>query len=149
MKKCFQALVVAMFVPDLMTPALSVNGGTGVDSVSTSTNYNLDDSTRLQEQIRMYLTADDSFVKTGLTASGALAAITATNTWDDATNQNLFSDSGSILTNAQNWKPRGIQSAWATCITRPNSPRTPRQVMHYYTGVKRTIGNGEEMVSQI
>jgi len=51
MKICTLALALALFLCSLVTPVLSISvnfgGGDGVNSVSSSTNYNLDDSTRL------------------------------------------------------------------------------------------------------
>jgi len=49
----------------------------------------------------MSLTNDANLAKTGMSTTSALAAVSAAaNTWDDATNQNLFSDSGASLTTA-------------------------------------------------
>jgi hypothetical protein len=54
MKTFVLVLALTAFLYSLMTPALcisvSLSGGTGGGSVSTSTTYSLDDSTRLQEQ---------------------------------------------------------------------------------------------------
>ena len=54
MKGSFIGIALIMLFCSLMTPAmsisLSISGGTGGDSVSTSTSYALDGSTRLQER---------------------------------------------------------------------------------------------------
>ncbi len=189
-------------------PVITANGGNANAYVFTGRKW-----TQKDPQIKMQLTADANFAKTGLTTAGALGAITAaTNTWDAATNQNLFSDSGASLTNARNWKIDGINDIafkpytagctalassgtwykiqgvtsgqyypiiesdisfnsnykWSTSGTdgydfqsvalhelghtiglgdlygRAAYTKDTRQVMHYYTGVKRTLGNGDE-----
>ncbi len=194
---------------ELLTgPAITSLGG-------RSSAYSLTGRKWVQKnpQIKMQLTADTNFARTGLTTAGALAAITAaTNTWDAATNQNLFSDSGASLTNARNWKLDGVNDIafkpyargctalassgtwyqirgvkagqyypiiesdlsfnsnyrWSTSGTggydfqsvvlhelghsiglgdlygRAAYTKDTQQVMHYYTGVKRTLGNGDE-----
>jgi hypothetical protein len=46
-----------------------------------------------------------------MSKTNVLGAVTAaTNTWDDATNQNLFSDSGASLTTTANWKYDGVNN---------------------------------------
>ena len=54
MKGSFIGITLIMLFCSLMTPAmsisLSISGGTGGDSVSTSTSYALDGSTRLQDK---------------------------------------------------------------------------------------------------
>ena len=189
-------------------PATTTNGG--------NTNaYWLSGRKWVQKdpQIKMYITNDANFAATGLTTAGALGAVTAAaNTWDDATNQNLFSDSGASLTtatanhydniNAMSFIPyaagctalaatgtwyrtQGIPAGqmypivesditfnsndkWTTTgesgkldfqsvalhemghtiglgdlYNRAQFSADTRQVMHYYTGVKRTLGNGD------
>ena len=50
----YRALALAMFLCGLMTPAMGItvgfNAGSGTESVSSSTTYDLDDSTMLQEE---------------------------------------------------------------------------------------------------
>ncbi len=188
-------------------PVITSTGGNAAAYVFTGRKWIQKDP-----EIKMQLTNDANFAKTGLTTAGALGAITAaTNTWDDATNQNLFSDSGASLTTAKNWKYDGVNDMafrpyaagcsalasagtwyqikgiaagqpypiletdisfnsnykWTTTggtgydfqsvalhelghsiglgdlYNKARFAKDTRQVMHYYTGVKRTLGNGD------
>jgi hypothetical protein len=169
--------------------------------------------TKIDPQIKMSLKDDAVLAATGMSKTNVLGAITAaTNTWDDATNQNLFSDSGAALTTTANWKYDGVNNMaftpyvagcsaiaatgvwyktqgipagqmypivesdmtfnsnlkWTTTgeagkldfqsvvlhelghtiglgdlYNKAQFSKDTRQVMHYYTGVKRTLGNGD------
>jgi len=169
--------------------------------------------TQKDPQIKMYLKDDAVLAATGMSKTNVLGAVTAaTNTWDDATNQNLFTDSGASLTTTANWKYDGVNNMaftpyvagcsalaatgvwyktqgipagqmypivesdmtfnsnlkWTTTgeagkldfqsvvlhelghtiglgdlYNRAQFSTDTRQVMHYYTGVKRTLGNGD------
>ncbi len=171
--------------------------------------------TQADPQIKMSLTNDANLAKTGMSTTSALAAVsTAANTWDAATNQNLFSDSGASLTtavanhydhiNAMSFTPfaagstalastgvwyktQGVPAGqmypivesdiifnlndkWTTTgesgkldfqsvalhemghtiglgdlYNKAQFATDTIQVMHYYTGVKRTLGNGDAM----
>jgi hypothetical protein len=169
--------------------------------------------TQKDPQIKMSLTNNANLANTGMSPTSALAAVSAAaNTWDDATNQNLFSDSGASLTtavanhydhiNAMSFTPykAGCSALAATGVwyktqgatagqlypivesdmtfntnykwtatgesgkldfqsvalhemghtiglgdlyNRAQFSKDTRQVMHYYTGAKRTLGNGD------
>ncbi len=67
--------------------------------------------TQKDPQIKMSLKDDAVLAATGMSKTSVLGAVTAaTNTWDDATNQNLFSDSGALLTKTANWKYDGVNN---------------------------------------
>ena len=189
-------------------PVITPTGGNAAAYVLLNRKW-----TQKDPQIKMSLKDDAALAATGMSKTNALAAVTAaTNTWDDATNQNLFSDSGAALTTTANWKYDGVNnmafipytpgcSALAATGTwyktqgipagqlypilesdmtfnsnckwtatgevgkldfqsvvlhelghtiglgdlynRPEFSKDTRQVMHYYTGVKRTLGNGD------
>ncbi len=162
-------------------------------------------------QIKFYVKDDANLRNEGLSPTTTANAInSAANTWDDATNQNLFSDTGVTVSSAVNsdtydrknvaaWKylssapsalaysrtwysyskVGGYYSAvesdlsfntrygWATngrnydvqttalhelghtiglgdLYGKSAYTQDTRQIMHYYTGVKRTLGNGDK-----
>ena len=169
--------------------------------------------TQKDPQVKMSLKDDALLAATGMSKTNVLGAVTAaTNTWDDATNQNLFSDSGALLTTTANWKLDGVNNMaftpyaadcsalaatgvwyktqgipagqmypivesdmtfnsnmkWTTTgeagkldfqsvvlhelghtiglgdlYNKAQFSTDTRQVMHFYTGVKRTLGNGD------
>jgi hypothetical protein len=88
-----------------------VNGGIGHDTAmlqtqpattaagGTTAAYSLTGKKRIQKdpQIKLYLKNDAYLANEGLSATAVKDAITsAANTWDDATNQNLFADSNMV-----------------------------------------------------
>ena len=202
------AVITSDQVPRLTAALLTSTGGNAAVYLLTGRKW-----TQANPQITMSLTNDANFTKTGLTTTGALGAITsAGNTWDDATNRNLFSDSGANLTTASAnhydhinamsfvpytagstalaatgvwYKTQGVPAGqmypllesditfnlndnWTTTgesgkldfqsvalhemghtiglgdlYDNANFSTQTRQVMHYYTGIKRTLGNGD------
>lgn len=162
-------------------------------------------------QLKWVLKNDAYMTGAGLSASAVQSAIAAaSNTWDAASNQNLFADSNLVTLNPNvaagynkintvNWKPLGTSTClayattfyssktvggyktaldsdltfntkygWTTSSSKPGFDLQSvalhemghtlgladlygktqftydtRQVMHYYTGVKRTLGNGD------
>jgi hypothetical protein len=157
---------------------------------------------KLNPQIKWYLRDDANLRGEGLDKYAVQSAIAAaSNTWDDATNQNLFADTNlvtisttvkvdtydgnnAVAWNARTWyqasKVGGYYSAlesdinlntaysWSTTGSgskidaqsvvlhemghtvglgdlygKSQFASDTRQVMHYYTGVKRTLGNGD------
>ena len=189
-------------------PAVTSSGGNANAYVLMGRKW-----TQTDPQIKMYLTNDANLAKAGMSTTSALSAVSAAaNTWDDATNQNLFSDSGASLTtavagrydhiNAMSFTPFAVGSTalastgvwyktqgvtagqmypivesditfnlnnkWTTTgesgkidfqsvalhemghtiglgdlYNKAQFATDTRQVMHYYTGVKRTLGNGD------
>lgn len=189
-------------------PAISATGGNAAAYILMGRKW-----TQKDPQIIMSLKDDALLAATGMSKTNVLGAVTAaTNTWDDATNQNLFSDSGASLTTTANWKYDGVNNmaftpyatgcsalaatgVWYKTQGIPAGQMYPivesdmtfnsnlkwtatgeagkldfqsvvlhelghtiglgdiygraefsadtRQVMHYYTGVKRTLGNGD------
>lgn len=165
-------------------------------------------------QIKFYVKNDAKLTGEGLSATSVASAINAAaNTWDAATSQNLFSDTGVTASTTVNtdtkdgknvaaWKSFSgttaanalaysrtwysmtkvggyysaiesdlsfnTQYAWSTSGTKNYDVQTvalhelghtiglgdlygksqfsgdTRQIMHYYTGVKRTLGNGDK-----
>ena len=189
-------------------PAITQTGGNAAAYVLMGRKW-----TQKDPQIKMSIKDDALLDATGMSKTNVLGAVTAaTNTWDDATNQNLFSDSGAALTTTANWKYDGVNNlafqpyaagcnalaatgVWYKTQGIPAGQMYPivesdmtfnsnlkwtatgetgkldfqsvvlhelghtiglgdlynkaqfstdtRQVMHYYTGVKRTLGNGD------
>jgi hypothetical protein len=189
-------------------PAITATGGNAAAYILMGRKW-----TQTDPQIKMSLKDDALLAATGMSKTNVLGAVTAaTNTWDDATNQNLFSDSGALLTTTANWKYDGVNNmaftpyaagcsaiaatgVWYKTQGIPAGQMYPivesdmtfnsnlkwtatgeagkldfqsaalhelghtiglgdlygraefstdtRQVMHYYTGVKRTLGNGD------
>jgi len=63
--------------------------------------------------VRMSLGNNANFVTEGMSVANALAALTAaTKTWDDATNQNLFSDMGANVTTAGSQKKDNVNAVF-------------------------------------
>ena len=192
----------------LSGPATTSDGGNANAYILTGRKW-----TQKDPQIKMSLTRDGNLLATGLNPASALAAVSAAaETWDAATNQNLFSDSGASYTtatanhydhiNAMSFTPystgctalaaTGVwyktqgavagqmypivesditfnsRDKWTTTgekgkldfqsvalhemghtiglgdlYNRALFVKDTRQVMHYYTGVKRTLGNGD------
>ena len=100
MAKCTLAVALAMFLVGLMTPALGISvsvSGAGVDSVSTSTTYNLDKSTSLQESVRFA----DGKISKDLTASGSGDnSISITSSANDKSAGTEIESSGNFQTSA-------------------------------------------------
>ena len=189
-------------------PAITQTGGNAAAYLLMGRKW-----TKIDPQVKMSLKDDAVLAATGMSKTNVLGAVTAaTNTWDDATNQNLFSDSGAALTTTANWKYDGVNNMaftpyvagcsalaatgvwyktqgipagqmypivesdmtfnsnlkWTTTgevgkldfhsvvlhelghtiglgdlYNRAEFSKDTRQVMHFYTGVKRTLGNGD------
>ncbi len=87
-------------------PAITATGGNAAAYILMGRKWTLKDP-----QIKMSLKDDALLAATGMSKTSVLVAVTAaTNTWDDATNQNLFSDSGALTTNTANWKYDGVNN---------------------------------------
>jgi hypothetical protein len=190
----------------LTGPAYTASGGNANANILLGYRWNTKDP-----QLKWVLKNDANMAKEGLSASAVRSAITgASNTWDEATNQNLFADSGLVTLNPTvatekynkintiNWKPFGskclgyartyykmdnvggyhsaidsdlvfnMDYIWRTdgslgvdvqtaalhemghtlglgdIYGLPQFKYDTNQVMHYYTGVKRTLGNGDK-----
>jgi hypothetical protein len=193
----------------LTGPATTSDGGRSSAYLLAGWRWNTKDP-----QIKFYVRDDAALRGEGFSAASVATAIgKAANTWDDATNQNLFSDSGVEAsttvkadtrdsTNVAAWKSftgttasgalaysrtwysmtkvGGYYSAiesdlsfntkygWSTSGTKNYDVQTTalhelghtiglgdlygksqfsgdtRQIMHYYTGVKTTLGNGDK-----
>ena len=77
-------------------PVVTPTGGSASAYILTGRKW-----IQTDPQIKMSLTNDANLAKAGLSTTSALSAVSAAaNTWDAATNQNLFSDSGASLTTA-------------------------------------------------
>ena len=197
-------------VNELLTgPDLSTDGGRSSAYVLTGYRWNTKDP-----QIKLTLKNDANLTGEGLSVSSASSAIAAAaNTWDDATNQNLFADSNLVTVSSTVLSDKRDKSntlAWKYLSTAPSAlayARTwysstkvdgyytvvesdisfntkyswktdgtsgyydvqsialhelghtiglsdlygltqfktdTRQAMHYYTGIKRTLGNGDK-----
>lgn len=193
----------------LTGPELTTDGGRSSAYVLTGYRWNTKDP-----QIKLYLKSDSNLAGEGLSTTSASSAIAAAaNTWDDATNQNLFADGSSLVTvsttvatdkrdykntlawkylstapsalayartwyssakvdgyytavesdisfnTRYNWKTDGVTNYDVQSVALHELGHTiglgdlyglsqfstdTRQVMHYYTGVKRTLGNGDK-----
>ncbi len=190
----------------LTAPVSTADGGDADAYALTGYRWNT-----LNPQIKFYLRSDANLANEGLSTTTTKNAIAnAANTWDAATNQNLFADSSLVTVsttanadkydknNVVAWKPVS-NSALAYCRTWYNYNKVDgynsaiesdvvfntmykwrtdglaggvdvqsvalhelghtlglgdlygktqfnddtRQVMHYYTGTKRTLGNGD------
>ena len=191
----------------LTRPAYTASGGNVNADILLGYRWNQKDP-----QLKWVVKNDANMAAEGLSASAVQSAISgASNTWDDATNQNLFADSGLVTLNPTvatekynkintiNWKPLGstclgyartyykldniggyhsaldsdivfnsdyswrtdgswngvdVQSAalhemghtlgLGDIYGLPQFKSDTNEVMHYYTGVKRTLGNGDK-----
>ena len=191
----------------LTGPASSVDGGNAKAYTLYGYRWNTKDP-----QLKWVLKNDANMAAEGLSASEVKSAISAaSNTWDDATNQNLFADSNLVTLNPAvvaesnnkintiSWRPFGstclgyartyykmdnvggyhtaidsdlvfnMDYSWRTdgswngvdvqsaalhemghtlglgdIYGKPEFKYDTRQVMHYYTDVKRTLGNGDK-----
>ncbi len=191
----------------LTGPASSANGGNANAYTLYGYRWNTKDP-----QLKWVLKNDANMAAEGLSANEVQSAISAaSNTWDDATNQNLFADSNlvtlnpAVVTESNNkintisWRPFGskclgfaktyykmdnvggyhtaidsdivfnMDYSWRTdgswdgvdvqsaalheightlglgdIYGKTEFKYDTRQVMHYYTDVKRTLGNGDK-----
>jgi hypothetical protein len=189
-------------------PAITSTGGNANAYVLMGRKW-----TQTDPQIIMSLKDDALLAATGMSKTSVLSAVSAAaNTWDSATNQNLFSDSGATTTATANWKYDGVNNMaftpyatgctalaatgvwyktqgiaagqmykivesdmtfnsnlkWTTTgetgkldfqsvvlhelghtiglgdlYNKAAFAKDTTQVMHYYTGVKRSLGNGD------
>jgi hypothetical protein len=93
-------------VPGLTGPVYAAGGGSNSAYILMGRKW-----VQKDPQVTMFLKDDALLAATGMAKTNALGAATAaTNTWDDATNQNLFSDSGVALTTTENWKIDGVNN---------------------------------------
>jgi hypothetical protein len=191
----------------LAAPVVTSDGGRSSAYALTGKRWNQKDP-----QIKLYLRTDANLAGEAMSTTAVQSAIAnAANTWDDATNQNLFADANLVTTttsanagtydgkNTIAWKTLscsylGYAQTWyrlnkvdgyypilesdITCNGRypyntngassgidvqtlvthelghtiglgdiynnPAFSKDTRQVMHYYTGLKRTLGNGDK-----
>jgi hypothetical protein len=196
-------------VTNLITgPAFTSDGGRAEAYTLFGYRWNIKDP-----QLKWVLKNDANMAAEGITTSAVQSAISnAANSWDDATNQNLFADSGLVTLNPNvvaekynkintvSWSPFGnayclayartyynfkkvdgyntaldsdlvfnTDYKWRTdrstigvdvqsvalhemghtlglgdLYTKPEFKYDTRQVMHYYTVEKRTLGNGDK-----
>ncbi len=193
----------------LKSPAYTADGGNANAYALLGRRWNMKDP-----QLKLVLKNDAYLTSEGLSASAVQSAITAAaNTWDDATNQNLFKDSGLVTLDPTvdadkynqidtiSWKPYANANCiayskswfssskkvdgyntmydsdivfnsnfnWRTdgsksgidvqsvalhemghmlglddIYNKPQFAKDTVQVMHCYTGIKRTLGNGDK-----